>query len=45
MNIFGQLKPKYVQEQFIMSKIFSKGEDMHSYMDIDERGSSVDWDD
>lgn len=44
LAIFGQLKPRHVQDQFISSKIFSKGEDMHSYMDRD-RGSSVDWDD
>ena len=44
LSIFGQLKPRHVKEQFSMSKVFSKGEDMYSYMD-QERGSSVDWDD
>ena len=44
LEIFGQLKPKYVDEQFVIRKIFSKGEDERSYMQ-EERGSSVDWDD
>ena len=42
-KIFGQVKPKYVQEQFVTSKIFSKGEDARSYLDA--RDSSGDWND
>ena len=41
--VFGQLKPKHVQKQFELSKVFSKGDDARSYMDA--RGSSADWDD
>ena len=43
IKIFGKLKPKYVGDNFIISKIFSKGEDARSYMD--ERGSSANWND
>lgn len=42
-SIFGQLKPKHVQKQFELSKVFSKGDDARSYMDA--RGSSADWND
>ena len=42
-QVFGRLKPAQVQEHFVLSKIFSKGEDARSYMD--ERGESADWND
>lgn len=46
LQVFGLLKPSYVQETFITSKIFSKGTDATSYLDMmDERGSSKNWND
>ena len=44
-HVFGSLNPKKVQEQFDLEKVFSKGTNAEDYDDIEERGSSADWND
>ena len=44
-DVFGELKPKNVGDQFTMKKAFSKGEDAQSYIEEPERGSSEKWED
>jgi len=41
--VFGRIKPKTIQKQFLMDKVFQRGDDARSYLDA--RGSSVDWND
>ena len=48
LQVFGFLKPKYVQQTFKIQTVFRKGTNFESYfdlLDLDERGSSANWND
>ena len=48
LQVFGFLKPKYVQQTFKLQTVFRKGTNFESYfdvLDLDERGSSANWND
>ena len=44
-HVFGKISLKHLRQQFDLKVLFSKGEDAKSYMDLDERGESADWND